>query len=103
MIESPSLRSLSTWFELTLAGVAGLLINVATFLQIQHTSALTHNISGTAKAAVQSLLGLIIYANPIGVWGIVGLVLVLGGSALYTYIRKLEQDAKAAESSGTKT
>jgi hypothetical protein len=46
---SETLRLSSTWIELTVAGVFGLLINIATYLQISHTSALTHNISGTVK------------------------------------------------------
>lgn len=50
---------------MTLAGVAGLLINTATYLQIKFTSPLTHAISGTAKACVQTILGVMIYQNPI--------------------------------------
>jgi GDP-fucose transporter C1 len=100
MMESVSLRSLSTWIELTIAGVFGLLINIATYLQIAHTSALTHNISGTAKvrgfcckkkfdkrivkACAQTVLGVIIYQNEISAMAVVGIVLVIGGSAAYT-------------------
>lgn len=50
---------------MTLAGVAGLLINTATYLQIKFTSPLTHAISGTAKACVQTVLGVMIYQNPV--------------------------------------
>lgn len=50
---------------MTLAGVAGLLINTATYLQIKFTSPLTHAISGTAKACVQTILGVMIYRNPV--------------------------------------
>lgn len=102
MLASPVLRSLSTWIELTIAGVFGLLINIATYLQIQHTSALTHNISGTVKACAQTVLGIIIYQNEVSAMAILGIVLVIGGSAAYTYIRKKENDAREAETAGGK-
>ncbi|KAF1741856.1 LOW QUALITY PROTEIN: hypothetical protein MXB_5230 [Myxobolus squamalis] len=38
------------FFSLLISGVLGFLIGICTTLQIQYTSALTHNISGTAKA-----------------------------------------------------
>ena len=50
---------------MSLAGVAGFLINIATYLQIKYTSPLTHAISGTAKACVQTVLGVMIYRNPV--------------------------------------
>ena len=96
MLSTPILQSLSTWLELTVAGVFGLLINIATYLQIQHTSALTHNISGTVKACLQTILGIFIYQNEVSFMAVVGIVLVIGGSAAYTYVRKMENDAKEA-------
>jgi len=101
LMSTPALQSLSTWIELTVAGVFGLLINIATYLQIQHTSALTHNISGTVKACLQTVLGIFIYQNEVSFMAVVGIVLVIGGSAAYTYVRKMENDAKeAAATSG---
>jgi hypothetical protein len=50
-------------------------------------SPLTHNISGTAKAAVQSALAFYIWGNTPTVKGVLGMVLVLFGSALYTYVQ----------------
>jgi solute carrier family 35 (GDP-fucose transporter), member C1 len=97
MMEDPVLQTGSAWVELTIAGVFGLLINIATYLQISLTSALTHNISGTAKATLQSILGVLIYRNPINAVGIIGIAAVLAGSFLYTYVRKLEMDAKDAQ------
>jgi GDP-fucose transporter C1 len=94
IINSPVLRSFSTWVELTLAGVVGLLINIATYLQISLTSALTHNISGTAKACAQTALGILIYQNAVSAAGIFGILLTIGGSAAYAYVRKLEHDQK---------
>jgi len=56
-------------------------------MQVKATSPLGHNISGTAKAAVQSLLAFYIWGNPATVKGIVGIFLVLGGSGLYTWVQ----------------
>lgn len=41
------------WSAMTVAGFFGFAIGIVTVLQIKATSPLTHNISGTAKAAVQ--------------------------------------------------
>ena len=41
---------------MTVAGFFGFSIGIVTVLQIKATSPLSHNISGTAKAAVQSLM-----------------------------------------------
>lgn len=96
LAESPVLRTYSAWSELTLAGVFGLLINIATYLQIRLTSALTHNISGTAKAAAQTVLGIIIYQNPVTAMGLLGVICVILGAFAYTYVRKQEMDLKDA-------
>ncbi len=41
------------WFCMTVTGVMGFGIGLVTVMQVKATSPLTHNISGTAKAAVQ--------------------------------------------------
>jgi GDP-fucose transporter C1 len=56
-------------------------------MQVKATSPLTHNISGTAKAAVQSLMAFYIWGNKATVKGIFGIVLVLFGSGLYTGVQ----------------
>lgn len=60
----------------------------------QVTSPLTHNISGTAKAAVQSLLAFYIFGNETTAANVAGIALVLGGSLTYSYVRRQEM-AKA--------
>ena len=50
------LGSLDFWFMMTIGGVFGFGIGYVTGLQIKATSPLTHNISGTAKAAAQTVL-----------------------------------------------
>jgi solute carrier family 35 (GDP-fucose transporter), member C1 len=61
------------WAAMTVAGVFGFSIGIVTVLQIKATSPLSHNISGTAKAAVQSMLAFYIWKNPATVMGVLGM------------------------------
>jgi hypothetical protein len=72
---------------MTVGGIAGTLIGLATVNQIQATSPLTHNISGTAKAAAQTILAFLFYKNPATVMGCTGIAVVLGGSLAYARVR----------------
>lgn len=72
------------------SGVFGFLINIASFLQIKMTSPLTHNVSGIAKAGVQTIIAYLFFGNPPTFKGISGLLLVLGGSFFYGYFRSSE-------------
>jgi GDP-fucose transporter C1 len=85
---------LDYWLVTCFAGIFGFLINIATFLQIQMTSPLTHNVSGIAKATAQTGLAYVVFKNPVTFKGILGLFVVLGGSFAYGFIRKAEIDAK---------
>jgi solute carrier family 35 (GDP-fucose transporter), member C1 len=78
------------WFAMLVAGFFGFAIGIVTVLQIKATSPLTHNISGTAKAAVQSMLAFYIWGNPYTFLGILGIFTVLGGSLLYTVVKMNE-------------
>jgi GDP-fucose transporter C1 len=81
---------------MAVAGVLGFLIGIVTVMQIQVTSPLTHNISGTAKACVQTLLAYVVWQNDSTVKGNIGVFLVILGSGIYAYVRMLEMDAQAA-------
>ncbi len=48
-------KSTAFWVTMVITGFFGFLINIAIFLQIKHTSPLTHNLSGTAKVHTQAL------------------------------------------------
>lgn len=70
-------------------------------LQIRYTSPLTHNISGTAKAATQSALAYVIWQNEVTFMACFGIFLVLFGSSLYTAVKiweveKVSTPAKAS-------
>lgn len=82
------------------AGLLSIAISFAVAAQIKYTSPLTHNISATAKAAVQTVLGLIVYANPITVWGGVSVAIILLASLLYTLVRRADM-AKRFEEDAT--
>ena len=79
---------------LCLSGVFAYLIAFASVLQIKLTSPLTHNISGTAKACLQTLMAVVIYQRrkPVLWWISNGLVIF--GSMMYTRVRQLEMKQK---------
>jgi len=87
IMTSPALYTRDFWFIVLVAGLLGFLINIATFLQIQVTSPLTHNVIGTFKACVQTVFAVIYYQNITTVWFWLGFLLTVGGSALYTFAR----------------
>lgn len=78
------------WSAMMVAGFFGFSIGIVTVLQIKATSPLTHNISGTAKAAVQSMMAFYIWKNPATFMGVGGMFVVLGGSLLYTFVKMRE-------------
>ena len=78
------------WSAMTVAGFFGFSIGIVTVLQIKATSPLSHNISGTAKAAVQSLMAFYIWGNEATLLGVLGIFTVLGGSLLYTVVKMRE-------------
>jgi len=80
------------WSIMFLSGMFGFVMGYVTGWQIQVTSALTHNISGTAKAAAQTVMAVAIWqeVKPF-LWWLSNLV-VLVGSGAYTYVQKQDLD-----------
>ena len=87
---SNQLVSSTFWAAMTVAGFFGFSIGIVTVLQIKATSPLSHNISGTAKAAVQSMMAFYIWGNPATLFGVLGIFTVLGGSLIYTLVKMNE-------------
>lgn len=85
---------LKFWLLMFLSGVFGFAMGYVTGLQIEVTSALTHNISGTAKAAAQTVLAVVYYNEykPFLWWLSNSVVLI--GSAAYTWVKQNEMKAK---------
>ena len=96
MEATEQLTSHEFWAAMTVAGFFGFSIGIVTILQIKATSPLSHNISGTAKAAVQSLMAFYIWGNKPTVMGILGIFTTLGGSLLYTFVKMGENAASIA-------
>jgi len=91
------LTSINFWFLMTIGGIFGFAIGYVTGLQIKVTSPLTHNISGTAKAAAQTVLATQWFAESKSyLWWLSNLV-VLGGSLAYARVRQLEMVNKIPE------
>ena len=68
---------------MSISGFLGFLVGYVTSLQIQVTSPLTHNISGTTKSYVQTVLGVIVYNEFKTMLWWISNFLVLIGAALY--------------------
>jgi len=83
------------WSAMMVAGFFGFSIGIVSVLQIKATSPLSHNISGTAKAAVQSMMAFSIWGNAATYMGVLGIFIVLGGSFLYTLVKMGEGGRKS--------
>ncbi|XP_052831172.1 GDP-fucose transporter 1-like [Octopus bimaculoides] len=90
IISFPYIRSLHFWNIMNISGILGFAIGYATGLQIQLTSPLTHNISGTAKACAQTVVAAIYYSDRRSLLWWVSNVTVLLGSGGYTEVKRRE-------------
>jgi len=97
LFKNPLFYSFTNWFNMTITGIFGFLINIAVFLQIKYTSPLTNNISGTLKACLQTLFAFVIYQNEISMMNGIGIVLVIAGSAYYSSVRYNEMKKATTE------
>ncbi|KMZ57534.1 Nucleotide-sugar transporter family protein [Zostera marina] len=64
------------------------LVNLTNFLVTKHTSALTLQVLGNAKAAVAAVVSVLIFRNPVTVMGMVGFGITILGVVLYSEARK---------------
>lgn len=91
----PKLFDYYFMFAMIVSGTLGFSMGYVTSLQIKATSPLTHNVSGTAKAYAQTLMG-VMYYNEVKTmlwWISNGFVLI--GAALYSNVRNQEMKAKS--------
>ncbi|OAD75793.1 hypothetical protein PHYBLDRAFT_110377 [Phycomyces blakesleeanus NRRL 1555(-)] len=91
---SEAIYSTNFWILMTITGVTGFGINIAMFLQVKYTSALTNTICGTAKACVQTVLAAMIFKNEVSSLNALGIALALFGSGYYGWVRYKERQAK---------
>lgn len=89
------------WSLIVIVGLFGIAIGYVTSLQIQVTSPLTHNVSGTAKACAQTILACVVYSQSKPVMWWLSNFMVLGGSSAYTYVKMLEMKAMKSNTQQT--
>lgn len=70
-----------------LTGLAGFLLTIATFMQIEVTSPTTHMIVTAARGVAQSALAVVFLHEPVTSGRVASMMLILGGSALYGWAR----------------
>uniref|UniRef100_A0A7E4W2X7 TPT domain-containing protein n=1 Tax=Panagrellus redivivus TaxID=6233 RepID=A0A7E4W2X7_PANRE len=85
------------WIMMSLSGFFGFIMGYVTGWQIQATSPLTHNISGTAKAAAQTVMAVVIWSEvkPFLWW--CSNFIVLAASGAYARVQQLDMDRKFNE------
>lgn len=86
-------------------------MGITTYLQIQYTSSLSHNISGVMKNCIQvemhygtsgqTFMGAYFYHTTITLKGFLGILLVVAGSLSYT-LERLETNRKQRKEEATK-
>ncbi|KAH7373702.1 hypothetical protein KP509_17G069700 [Ceratopteris richardii] len=64
------------------------LVNLTNFLVTKHTSALTLQVLGNAKAAVAAVVSVLIFRNPVTVMGMTGFIITIIGVVLYSEAKK---------------
>jgi len=94
LMASPDTRLLGFWTQMLVAGAFGFAIGYVTGLQIKVTSPLTHNISGTATAAAQTLIATQVNAEEKSLLWWTSNAVVLLGSAAYARVKQLEMASK---------
>ena len=85
------------WVFMNAAGVFGFLIGIITIAQISLTSPLTHNIVGTAKACVQTIVAVVFLHDKMSFRSAIGTSFVLGGTFMYSLVRNHEMDREKAK------
>lgn len=84
------LNDIGFWLLMTTSGLFGFAIGFVTALQIQVTTPLTHNISGTAKACAQTVLAVIWFQENKTILWFFSNFLVMIASAVYARVKQLE-------------
>lgn len=98
-LQSPLWSSGYFWLTMTEAAMLGFLINLAYFALIKHGSPLTTHIANCSKSALQTLLGVLLFGNKLTGVNIMGIVLTILGSSLYSMDRYYSLEAaKTAQS-----
>lgn len=82
----------------TVAGLMGLLVNFAAFLQIKVTSPLTHVVASASRGVLQSLAAFFLLREKINIARGIGIGVTLTGSVLYSVVKNFEKKPPASNS-----
>ncbi|KAK1306044.1 putative sugar phosphate/phosphate translocator [Acorus calamus] len=75
------------------------LVNLTNFLVTKHTSALTLQVLGNAKAAVAAVVSVLIFRNPVTVMGMTGFGVTIFGVVLYSEAKKRSSSPSSSRGS----
>lgn len=91
--------SMRYWITQFLAGAAGFILNISIFWHIKYTSSLTHNLVGTVKSCVQTLLAYFLFPKyeQYTVQKFIGFTVILVSSFIYAALKNKEGKRKNAE------
>lgn len=78
------------FYGICIAGIAGLLINISSFLQIKVTSPLTHTVSSAARGVLQTMAANLFLLERITKARIIGIAVTLTGSCMYSWFKATE-------------
>lgn len=99
LLTFPFLYSAKFWFPMSIAGFMGFFMGYCVGLQIKVTSPLTHNISGVAKACLQTLIDTIVHSTPKPFLWWIGTLAVLGGTTSYSVVKSIAMKASHQQES----
>ena len=86
----PYLFSSKFWFAMSISGFFGFIMGFVAGLQVKHTSPVTHNISGVAKACCQTVIAVLYWSQvKTALWWL-STLLVLIGTGAYSVVKSLE-------------
>jgi GDP-fucose transporter C1 len=77
-------------------GIFGFLLCVAGLLSIKVTSPITHMFSSAARSVLQTTLGVWIFKDVLTTNRAASILIILGGTMMYTWIKSKEQPAATA-------
>ncbi|PWA75034.1 putative sugar phosphate/phosphate translocator [Artemisia annua] len=93
-------KARTDWFIVFLLfgnGSVAYLVNLTNFLVTKHTSALTLQVLGNAKAAVAAVVSVLIFKNPVNVMGVSGFGVTIFGVVLYSEAKKRNMNCKVVK------
>ncbi|XP_039265345.1 GDP-fucose transporter 1-like [Styela clava] len=102
LFEFENLSSMSFWFFMTLSGFFGFIMGFVVGLEVKVTTPVTHNISGVAKACLQTVIAVVYHGQTkTALWWMSNL-LVLTGTGAYSGVKSWEMKVAHEEAEKAK-